>query len=215
MLGMKLSPNNPLRRPGYRFFMLFHVATSIGGGFHFVASHWVLYDDTKSPASTAWLVLSYLNAALAIASLLRGAGGSLQPSKGIVALDLLCLGFGLPAYRDDCLGSFSPFSLICLRGTDELGEHPVLDNFARIFERALVEGRTATCQQSQHGSHARRIPYGGRVGGNVVRAPWRHRFLFHGGGGVCGSRIRLGFYSSMVSRSPAQTQRSYWVSELF
>lgn len=60
MLGMKLSPNNPLRRPGYRFFMLFHVATSIGGGFHFVASHWVLYDDTKSPASTAWLVLSYL-----------------------------------------------------------------------------------------------------------------------------------------------------------
>ncbi len=59
-LGIKLAKNNPLRRPGYRFFMLFHVATSIGGGFHFVASHWVLYDETKSPASTAWLVLSYL-----------------------------------------------------------------------------------------------------------------------------------------------------------
>ena len=60
ILGMKLSKNNPLRRPGYRFFILFHGAASIGGGFHFVASHWLLYDETKSPASTAWLVLSYL-----------------------------------------------------------------------------------------------------------------------------------------------------------
>jgi MFS transporter, DHA3 family, macrolide efflux protein len=57
---MKLSKNNPLRRSGYRFFMLFHLATSIGGGFHFVASHWILYDETESPASTAWLVICYL-----------------------------------------------------------------------------------------------------------------------------------------------------------
>ena len=32
----------------------------MGGGFHFVASHWILYQDQESPASTAWLVLSYL-----------------------------------------------------------------------------------------------------------------------------------------------------------
>ena len=63
---MKLSKNNPLRRSGYRFFMLFHMATSIGGGFHFVASHWVLYDETKSATSTAWLVLSYLMPSLVL-----------------------------------------------------------------------------------------------------------------------------------------------------
>ena len=63
---MKLSKNNPLRRSGYRFFILFHMVTSIGGGFHFVASHWVLYDETKSATSTAWLVLSYLMPSLVL-----------------------------------------------------------------------------------------------------------------------------------------------------
>ena len=57
---MKLSPDNPFRRPGYRFFLLFQVITSMGGGFHFVASHWILYKDQESPASTAMLVLSYM-----------------------------------------------------------------------------------------------------------------------------------------------------------
>ncbi len=57
---MKLSPNNPLRRPGYRFFMLFQVVTSMGGGFHFVASHWILYGETGSTSSTAWLVISHM-----------------------------------------------------------------------------------------------------------------------------------------------------------
>ena len=40
--------------------MLFEVVTSMGGGFHFVASHWILYQDQESPASTAWLVLCYM-----------------------------------------------------------------------------------------------------------------------------------------------------------
>ena len=57
---MKLSPDNPLHRPGYRFFMLFQAVTSMGGGFHFVASHWILYKETGSPVSTAWLVISHM-----------------------------------------------------------------------------------------------------------------------------------------------------------
>ncbi|MBT7854441.1 MAG: MFS transporter [Opitutae bacterium] len=57
---MKLSPDNPLRRAGYRFFMLFQTVTSMGGGFHFVASHWILYEETQSPVSTAWLVICYM-----------------------------------------------------------------------------------------------------------------------------------------------------------
>lgn len=40
--------------------MLFQAVTSMGGGFHFVASHWILYKETGSPASMAWLVLSYM-----------------------------------------------------------------------------------------------------------------------------------------------------------
>ena len=32
----------------------------MGGGFHFVASHWILYERTESPQSTAWLVISYM-----------------------------------------------------------------------------------------------------------------------------------------------------------
>ena len=40
--------------------MLFQAATSMGGGFHFVASHWILYKETESPVSTAWLVISYM-----------------------------------------------------------------------------------------------------------------------------------------------------------
>ena len=76
---MKLSKNNPLRRPGYRYFILFHGAASIGGGFHFVASHWLLYDETKSPASTAWLVLSYLMPPLLLSEIRA------RPSKVTVA----------------------------------------------------------------------------------------------------------------------------------
>ena len=40
--------------------MFFQVVTSMGGGFHFVASHWILYQDQQSPSSNAWLVLSYM-----------------------------------------------------------------------------------------------------------------------------------------------------------
>ena len=59
-LGMKLSPENPLRRTGFRLLMLFQTIGSMGGGFHFVASHWILFEETGSTKATAWLVLSYL-----------------------------------------------------------------------------------------------------------------------------------------------------------
>ena len=32
----------------------------MGGGFHFVASHWILYERTESAQSMAWLVISYM-----------------------------------------------------------------------------------------------------------------------------------------------------------
>ncbi len=57
---MKLSPDNPLRLPGFRFMMFFHSIGSMGGGFHFVAGHWILFEETGSTKATAWLVLSYL-----------------------------------------------------------------------------------------------------------------------------------------------------------
>lgn len=40
--------------------MLFQTIGSMGGGFHFVASHWILFEETGSTKATAWLVLSYL-----------------------------------------------------------------------------------------------------------------------------------------------------------
>ena len=55
----RLSPSNPLRRPGYRYFLAFAVCSAMGGGFHFVAGYWVLYEHTSSPTSVAWLILAF------------------------------------------------------------------------------------------------------------------------------------------------------------
>jgi len=50
-----LSPYNPLKKPGYRFFVLLALAASTGGGYHFIASYWILYGETGSTTSVAWL----------------------------------------------------------------------------------------------------------------------------------------------------------------
>jgi MFS family permease len=56
---LRLSPSNPLKKPGYRYFLILAVASAMGGGFHFVAGYWVLYEHTSSPASVAWLILAF------------------------------------------------------------------------------------------------------------------------------------------------------------
>jgi predicted MFS family arabinose efflux permease len=55
----RLSPSNPLHQPGYRYFLVFAVCSAMGGGFHFVAGYWLLYNDTHSPTSVAWLILAF------------------------------------------------------------------------------------------------------------------------------------------------------------
>ncbi|MCA9122793.1 MAG: MFS transporter [Planctomycetaceae bacterium] len=54
-----LAPSNPLRRAGYRYLMSFSLLVAMGGGFHFIGSYWILYTDTSSPSSVAWLILAY------------------------------------------------------------------------------------------------------------------------------------------------------------
>lgn len=56
---LRLSPSNPLRKAGYRYFLLFAVFAAMGGGFHFVAGYWVLYEYTSSPTSVAWLIIAF------------------------------------------------------------------------------------------------------------------------------------------------------------
>jgi MFS family permease len=56
---LRLSSSNPLRKAGYRFFLAFAVFSAMGGGFHFVAGYWVLYEHTSSPTSVAWLILAF------------------------------------------------------------------------------------------------------------------------------------------------------------
>jgi len=54
-----LAPANPLRRAGYRYLMSFSLIVAMGGGFHFIGSYWILYRDTSSPSSVAWLIMAY------------------------------------------------------------------------------------------------------------------------------------------------------------
>ncbi|MBC8356093.1 MAG: MFS transporter [Planctomycetes bacterium] len=54
-----LAPSNPLQRPGYRFLMSFSLLVAMGGGFHFIGSYWILYRETSSPSSVAWLIIAY------------------------------------------------------------------------------------------------------------------------------------------------------------
>lgn len=55
-----LSPSNPLKRPGYRFFTLIAVVAGMGGGFHFIASYWLLFTETSSSIDISKLVISYI-----------------------------------------------------------------------------------------------------------------------------------------------------------
>ncbi len=54
-----LAPSNPLRRAGYRYLMAFSLFVAMGGGFHFIGSYWILYRETSSPASVAWLIIAF------------------------------------------------------------------------------------------------------------------------------------------------------------
>lgn len=54
-----LAPSNPLRRAGYRYLIYFSLIVAMGGGFHFIGSYWILYRETSSPSSVAWLIMAY------------------------------------------------------------------------------------------------------------------------------------------------------------
>ena len=54
-----LAPSNPLRRPGYRYMMSFSAVVAMGGGFHFIASYWLLWEKTTRPESIAWLSIAF------------------------------------------------------------------------------------------------------------------------------------------------------------
>ena len=58
-MPLQLSLTNPLRKPGYRFFLLISACAAMGGGFHFVASYWILYSETSSPSAVAWLSIAF------------------------------------------------------------------------------------------------------------------------------------------------------------
>ena len=56
---MRLSPSNPLRRPGYRYLVSFTALAAMGGGFHFVASFWIVYAQSSSATDVAWLIIAF------------------------------------------------------------------------------------------------------------------------------------------------------------
>ena len=55
----QLAPDNPLRKAGYRYFLLFSACGAMGGGFHFVAGYWIIFEHTSSPSSVALLILAF------------------------------------------------------------------------------------------------------------------------------------------------------------
>ena len=56
---MNNQPPNLFANAGYRYFLGFNSISSIGGGFHFIASYWLLYSRTESSSAVAWLIIAF------------------------------------------------------------------------------------------------------------------------------------------------------------